>query len=186
MRVVSGTLRSRKIVAVEGMETRPTADKIKEAIFSRIGPYFSGGIMLDGYSGSGNMAIEAISRGMSEAYACDISKQAIATIQNNIKSLKIEQQVHVHQVKIENLLVEVANKQLKFDLIYFDPPYLLQKNEKLMRLIDEADLLQEDGHLILESRKEDCFAEKIGKLLKIKEVIYGSIKITYYQKEESI
>lgn len=186
MRVVSGTLRSRKIMAVDGMETRPTADKIKEAVFSRIGPYFSGGMMLDGYSGSGNIAIEAISRGMNQALVCDVSKQAILTIQKNIKELKIDEQVSVYHGKIEKLLEECIAKQVKFDLIYFDPPYLFQKNEELMKLINEHDLLDEEGHLILESRKEDTFSDRIGRIIKTKEVVYGSIKITYYRKEEVV
>ena len=80
MRVVAGTLRSRKIEAVEGMDTRPTGDKVKEAVFSRIGPYFQGGEMLDVYSGSGNIGIEAISRGMHHACLNDMSPSESKTI----------------------------------------------------------------------------------------------------------
>ena len=89
MRVVAGKFRSRKIEAVEGMSTRPTADKIKEAIFSRVGPYFQGGNMLDGYGGSGNMGIEAISRGMEHVDCFEIHPKAIATIKKNLKNFNI-------------------------------------------------------------------------------------------------
>ena len=73
MRIVAGEFRSRVIDAVEGSQTRPTGDKVKEAVFSRIGPYFDQGIMLDAYAGSGNISFEALSRGMQESYMCDVN-----------------------------------------------------------------------------------------------------------------
>ena len=77
MRIVAGTYRSRVIQAVEGNSTRPTQAKIKEAIFSRIGPYFDGGVMLDLFAGSGNMGFEAISRGIDSVVFCDSGYKAI-------------------------------------------------------------------------------------------------------------
>ena len=181
MRVVAGTLRSRKIEAVEGLETRPTSDKIKEAIFSRIGPYFQGGLMLDGYSGSGNMAIEAISRGIEKTIVCEVNSLAVKTIKKNCQTLKISEQVEIKQRDVERYLSET---ELVFDLIYLDPPYLEQKNEELMKIINQRSLLNQDGHLVIESRKQDEFADQVGQLIKVKEAVYGITKITYYLKEE--
>ena len=91
MRIVAGEFRSRTIDAVAGSATRPTADKIKEAVFSRIGPYFEGGRMLDAYAGSGNISFEAHSRGKCESWQCDISAKAVATIRSNASKLGVEE-----------------------------------------------------------------------------------------------
>ena len=85
MRIVSGKFGSRKLVSVDGMTTRPTSDKVKGAIFSSLGNQFSGGTMLDCYSGTGNMALEAISRGMDRAVCVEINKKAVQVIRTCIK-----------------------------------------------------------------------------------------------------
>lgn len=183
MRVVAGTLRSRKIEAVEGMETRPTADKVKEAIFSRIGPYFQGGSILDVYSGSGNIAIEALSRGMEKAWLNDKSREAIKTIKQNIQHLKLEGMSEITQLDAEVLLDTCAARGEQFDLIYLDPPYALQKNEKLIEKICALSLIKEDGLILVESRKEDEFADKISEMVLEKAACYGITKISYYRRE---
>lgn len=178
MRVVAGSLRSRKIEAVEGNETRPTADRIKEAVFSRIGPYFQEGAMLDAYGGSGNIAIEAISRGIQHADICEIQPKAIQTIRQNLKTLKIEKQVQLYERPIEKVLPQLNNK---YDLIYLDPPYALQKNEELIQQISELDLLAKKGVIVVESLKQDEFPLRIGQYVQTKTVVYGITRITYYE-----
>lgn len=179
MRVVAGTLRSRKIEAVEGNETRPTADRIKEAVFSRIGPYFQGGNCLDCYGGSGNIGIEAISRGMEQVDVCEIMPKAIQTIQKNIRNLNIEKQVKIYEMPIEQVLVHLKKQ---YDLIYIDPPYADQQNEKLLQQLSDLDLLASDGVIVVESLKQDVFSEKIGKYVLTKTATYGITKISYYEQ----
>lgn len=183
MRVVAGTLRSRKIEAVEGMDTRPTADKVKEAVFSRIGPYFQGGEMLDVYSGSGNIGIEAISRGMDHAWLNDMSPAAAKTIKRNVVNLKIEEQTKITQLPAEALLKACAQANKQFDLIYLDPPYAKQQNEALINQICALSLIKPDGLIIIESRKEDEFAERISDMQLEKMAYYGITKISYYRRE---
>ena len=183
MRVVAGTLRSRKIEAVEGMDTRPTADKVKEAVFSRIGPYFQGGEMLDVYSGSGNIGIEAISRGMDHAWLNDMSSAAVKTIKRNVVNLKIEEQTKISQLPAEELLKACAQAGRQFDLIYLDPPYAKQQNEALINQICALSLMKPDGLIVIESRKEDEFAEQISDMQLEKMACYGITKISYYRRE---
>lgn len=85
MRIVAGKFRSRVIEAVDGDATRPTLDKVKEAVFSRIGPYFDGGEMLDLFGGSGNMSLEAISRGISHSHLCDIHARRLRLCVETLK-----------------------------------------------------------------------------------------------------
>ena len=180
MRIIAGKLRSLKIETMEGDKTRPTADRIKEAIFSSIGPYFYGGRMLDCYAGSGNIGFEALSRGMDEADGFEIDPKACACIRSNVKRFKLEEQYHLHQKDVMTHLDELSGE---YDLIYLDPPYAKQQNEKLIKMLADRKLLSKDGILIVESRKEDEFKEEIADLRRYRSVCYGITKISYYERK---
>ena len=179
MRIIAGKLRSLKIETIEGEKTRPTADRVKEAVFSSIGPYFYGGKMLDCYAGSGNIGFEALSRGIDEVDGFEIDSKACACIKANVKRFKLENQYHLHQKDVMAHLDELKGE---YDLIYLDPPYAKQQNEKLMTMIAKRKLLSEEGILIVESRKEDEFKEEIADLRCYKKAYYGITKISYYER----
>lgn len=182
MRIVAGTYRSRVIQAVPGDSTRPTQAKIKEAIFSRIGPYFNGGEMLDLFAGSGNMGLEALSRGIARVTFCDNSYKAIQTIRANIKALNVSDQCLIFKMDYEQMLKRLIKEKQSFDLIYLDPPYRKQRIHEILTMIDQYDLLKDNGSVVCESLKEDCFAESYGALYQEKSVDYGITKITYYKR----
>ena len=186
MRIVAGKFRSRSIQAPKGDQTRPTLDKVKEAIFSRIGPYFDGGIMLDLFAGSGSMGLEALSRGMDHVVFVDRSPMAFNVIRSNIETLKVQDQTTVWKSDCFTALRKLADSGKKFDLIYLDPPYKKQQLHKIMEMLDEMDLVQQGGDVILESLKEDEFLEAYHDLHKVKEVTYGISRISYYRKEREL
>ena len=156
VRIVAGKHRSRVLKTLDGLDTRPTSDKVKEAVFSRIGPYFEGGIILDLFSGSGSIALEAISRGFEKAIIVDRSKKAINIIRSNVNLLKEENSCEIWPVDYKKALSMCQKKQLKFDLIYLDPPYHLELINELVIKISEYDLLQKNGIIVSESSdKED-------------------------------
>ena len=179
MRIVAGKFRSLKLESVDGMNTRPTADRIKEAVFSSIGPYFYGGKMLDCYAGSGNIGLEALSRGIDEVDGFEIDEKACACIKKNIQKLKVEKQYHLHK---KDILSHIQELKGPYDLIYIDPPYAKQQNEKLMEMISKHQLLSDEGILVVESLKEDLFKEQIGDLKLYKIANYGITKISYYER----
>lgn len=183
MRIIAGEFRSRMLAKLEGDQTRPTADKIKGAVFSSIGPFFEGGVLLDAYAGSGNISFEALSRGMDKSYLCDISAKAIATIKKNAALLKVEDRCAIYKRDVFSSLDIFANEGLRFDLVYIDPPYRLQRSDELMEELVKHDLLNEGAIVVVESLKEDVFAQSHGDLSKQKESIYGITKITYYRRE---
>lgn len=182
MRIVAGTFGSRVIKAVEGSSTRPTTDKVKEAIFSRIGPYFDGGIMLDLFGGSGNMSFEAMSRGIEESYLCDTSAKAIQTIQANAKSLDVVHRCHLLRMDYHRALQQLAEKKIQFDLVFLDPPYKKQQIHEILLLLSEYTLVKDDKDVVCESLKEDVFEDRIADFVKVKDVTYGITRITYYKK----
>lgn len=182
MRIVAGKHRSRILKTLEGVDTRPTSDKVKEAVFSKIGPYFEGGIILDLFSGSGNIALEAISRGFEKAIMVDKSKKAVNIIKSNVALLKEEEKCEIWSVDYKKALSMSEQRQIKFDLIYLDPPYQLELINELIDKINEYDLLNNKGIIVAESsEKEEIKVEK--PLFIDKQVNYGTIKVTYIRKD---
>lgn len=184
MRIVAGKFRSRVIEAVPGLNTRPTLDKVKEAVYSMIGPYFEGGSMLDLFAGSGNMGIEALSRGFEHVIFVDKNYAAIQTINKNCLNLKIKDFCDIWKMDYKTALNQCALNHKKFNLIYLDPPYAKQKIDEILHFIENYNLLEENGRVICESLKEDEFQESYGYIKKVKESVYGITRITIYKKTD--
>jgi 16S rRNA (guanine966-N2)-methyltransferase len=121
MRVIAGELRGRRLTAPRGSATRPTSDRVREALFSILGPFVEGARVLDLYAGSGAMAIEALSRGALEATLVDSSSAAIATITNNLSRLEIA--AEVHRQTAAGYLQRARSAARQYDLVFLDPPY---------------------------------------------------------------
>lgn len=177
MRVVAGTFGGRPLKTLDGKITRPTTDKVKGAIFNMIGPYFDGGRVLDLFSGSGSLAIEAISRGMDEAVLVERNRQAQAIITENIKMTKAQNQFH--------LLKMDANKAIgvlkdPFDLVLLDPPYAKEEIIKNITDLEDAGLLSEEVMIVCESDKAVDLPEEISHFGIWKQKTYGISKVTVY------
>ena len=183
MRIVAGKHRSRILKSLEGDNTRPTSDKVKEAIFSRIGPYFEEGTMLDLFGGSGNITLEALSRGMSHSVFVDSHPKAIGIIKTNVKALNEEANVEILKMDFKSALNKLAQEQRSFDLIYLDPPYKKQQIDFILSFLVEHQMLKAGANVICESLKEDQFQETYGNLVLQKEAIYGITKISYYEMD---
>ena len=182
MRIVAGKYRSRVIDGVDGVSTRPTLDKVKEAIFSRVGPYFDGGEMLDLFGGSGNVSLEAISRGMGHSLLCDNNFKAISTIKKNVKTLGCQDQVDIWKMDFKKALQQAYEMGKKFDFVYLDPPYKKQQIDWILTFLTDHDMLADGCDVVCESLKEDTFEMVYGSLEQKKDVIYGITRITYYKK----
>ena len=123
MRVISGKLKGRRISRVPSDKTRPTSDKIKEAVFHVMGPYFDGGHALDLFAGSGASGIEALSRGVESVTFIDRSPEAVKTIKKNVQALGIAERSSIYRNDALRALSILARKNKKFDLVFIDPPY---------------------------------------------------------------
>ena len=179
MRIVGGKYRHRLINFPDDMErTRPTKDRIREAIFSALSN-IEGLKALDLYAGSGAMGLEALSRGASHVTFVDISPLAIKVIKDNISSLKIpNEEYELIKNKDINALEDFKNRHLKFDLIFLDPPYEKGEYEKIVSLLNEYDLLSESAILVLESNRP-IVLENLD-YIKNKEYHYGEIIVNIY------
>ena len=151
MKIISGIYKGRTLDGYNISGTRPTMDRVKESLFAMIQDYIKDSTVLDLFSGSGNLGIEALSNGAKVAYLVDNNNIAIKTINSNIKKLNIDN-AKVLKGDYKSIL---NNINTKFDLIFLDPPYETNYLEESIKLIIDNDLLKESGLIICESSSLD-------------------------------
>jgi 16S rRNA (guanine966-N2)-methyltransferase len=178
MRVISGTARGRKLKEPEGYSTRPTTDMVKESIFNIIQFDIEGRRVLDLFAGTGQLGIEALSRGALNAVFVDESNEAIKLVKENVKILGFEDKATITRGDAAAFLRQGGS----FDIIFLDPPYDSGLMEKAVNNIFEFDMLKENGIIICETNVERQLPEAILPYIKGKEYKYGKIKVALYSK----
>lgn len=176
MRVIAGTARRLNLKTIEGMDTRPTTDRIKETLFNMIAPDLYGCRFLDLFAGSGGIGIEALSRGAQEAVFVENNPKAMGCIKENLKHTRLEQKGVPMQMDVMQALGRLEAGE-PFDFIYLDPPYLKEWERRVLERLAQGKLLAGDGTVIVESAKETRFdyVEALGFGL-IKEKVYKTNK----------
>lgn len=184
MRVIAGDYGSRRLKAVPGTNTRPTTDKIKEGMFNMLGGFFSEGICLDLYGGSGALAIEAVSRGMDRAVISEKDRQAIETIQHNLATTKEEEKFTLLRGDNRKTLLQLkqAETALAFDLVFIDPPYDKEKVVADILWLEEAGLLSEEAVILCETSQKTVLPERIADFEVYKEKTYSQTFVRLYQR----
>ena len=153
LRIIAGEFRSRKLKAPEGMDTRPTADRVKEALFSILQGRLYGARVLDLYAGSGALALEALSRGADSAVLVDCGAKACPVIQENIGALNCQNRAKLLRMKDAAALSALEKAGDSFDLIFLDPPYRMD-TAPICQMILEKKLLKADGVIVVEHGRE--------------------------------
>lgn len=164
MRVISGIARGTKLDSRESISTRPTLDRIKENMFNLIQDKVRDSVVLDLFAGSGQLGIEALSRGADKAYFCDIDREDIVFLNKNIAKTRLTEKSIVLNEDFKKVL-NIVNT--KFDLIFIDPPYKSNFVEESINLIYEKSILNDDGLIIIETDE----TQKIQELLNSKSYI---------------
>ena len=181
MKVISGTLKGRNILGYNIDGTRPTMDRVKESVFGTIQSYIPNSIVLDLFAGSGNLGIEAISNGAKYCYFVDNNIEAIKVIKKNIDIFNIKDTSTILHNDYNKALDYFYNSNIKFDIIFVDPPYKYEIIEKVIKKVIECNLLKEKGIIVLEFEK-DKLKENYENLSLIKNKKYGEKYIYIYQK----
>ena len=179
MRVITGTARGRKLRELPGMETRPTTDKVKESIFNIIQFDIEGRRVLDLFGGTGQLGIEALSRGAAHCTFVDLRREAAAVIRENLQVTRLAGQARVVQ---GDSLSFLASCREKFDMILLDPPYASGLLEKAVKAAAEIDILTENGIMVCESAAGQVLPALEAPYEKGREYRYGKIKITLYRR----
>lgn len=184
MRVISGTARGKKLISLEGLETRPTLDRVKEAVFNILQFDIKNANILDLFSGSGALAIEALSRGASSAVLCDSSNKAIKIINKNLELTKVKDKARVINKDYIETLKILKDETKKFDIIFLDPPYKSDCVVISIQKILQGNLLNKNGIIVVETNDEN----KIEDIKNIKSIEvydtrrYGIVHIIFIRK----
>ena len=180
MRVIAGTARGKNLQALPGEDiTRPTINRVKEAMFSSVQFLVPGARVLDLFAGSGQLGIEALSRGAKSCIFVDRSSDALAIVKANCKTAGVDRQSDIRQAEA---LPFLANIRGPFDLVLPDPPFHYDTlNEVLPAL---ADKVAPGGVVLAESEREAALPERAGTLVLAKQYYYGKIMVSRYEKEE--
>ncbi len=181
MRVISGKARGVTLKTPTGMATRPTADRVKEAIFSIIQFELPGATVLDLFGGTGQLGIEAISRGAKQATFVDERQDACNLIRENLKRTKFESQATVVRSDYSAYLKSTA---AKFDIIFLDPPYAEVFLENSLNLITQIDILQSGGIIVTERPIEKDLLYDFPGYTRSKDYKYGNTFITLFRKDQ--
>ncbi|MCX7614409.1 MAG: 16S rRNA (guanine(966)-N(2))-methyltransferase RsmD [Clostridiales bacterium] len=182
MRVISGTAKGRKLNTLPGLETRPTTDRIKESIFNIIQFDIDGSNVLDLFAGTGQIGIEALSRGAKSAIFVDLRDECATAIRENLTHTHLSDRAKVIQKDYRAFLSDAHRKA--FDLIFLDPPYKKSILNEALQLSTKFDILSDHGIIICESGSDDVIDELPMPYVKGKEYRYGSTKITLFTKQE--
>ena len=185
MRVLSGKSRGCKLKAPEGLSTRPTTDRIKESLFNILAPDIYDCRFLDIFSGSGAIAIEALSRGAKEAVLIDSSDKAMAVIRENLIHTKLSDNAETMKSDVFSALNTLGSKGRRFDIIFMDPPYAAGLYEKTLETIVRYNILADDGYIVAEQSSDDEAVDIEGlKNYRIKD--YKTTKMVFYALGEEI
>lgn len=167
MRVISGKARGTKLSSIESLSTRPTLDRVKESLFNIIQNNLKGAVVLDLFAGSGQLGIEALSRGADKAYLCDINRDAVKMIKQNLEKTKLKDKAVVINEDYKKAL-RILNTNEKFDIIFIDPPYKEDiAVDSIIDIIHESKL-KENGIMIIETDEIERDLREINKIENIK------------------
>ena len=180
MRVITGKARGVQLKTPEGMLTRPTADRVKEALFSIINFDLPGAAVLDLFGGTGQLGIEALSRGANSAVFVDQREDACKIIRENLRRTKLESQGKVVR---SDYLDYLRRSREKFDIILLDPPYAEVFLENALKCITEIDILKSDGIIVAERPLEKELPFEFEGFTRSKDYKYGKTLLTIYRKD---
>lgn len=167
MRVISGKARGTKLSSIESLSTRPTLDRVKESLFNIIQNNLRDAVVLDLFAGSGQLGIEALSRGADKAYLCDINRDAVKMIKQNLEKTKLKDKAVVINEDYKKAL-RILNTNEKFDIIFIDPPYKEDiAVDSIIDIIHES-RLKENGIMIIETDEIERDLREINKIENIK------------------
>ncbi len=181
-KVISGSLKGRNIKGFDIDGTRPTMDRVKESVFASIQDYLTNSIVLDLFSGSGNLGIEAISNGSKLVYFNDKNKKCVNVIKDNLINFDITNYGIVTNLDYFDALNYYHNKKIKFDIVFLDPPYKDNVINKILDILVKKDLLNNNALVICELVKYEEYLN--NQLILFKEKKYGDKMVLIYKFRE--
>ena len=179
MRVITGSARGKRLRELPGLDTRPTTDRVKEGLFNVIQFDIEGRRVLDLFAGTGQLGIEALSRGAAFCDFVDSAPAAMKVIREKVRSCALEEKAAFHQKDFLSFLSAASGK---YDLVFLDPPYASGNLERALEYITEIDIVSRNGIMICESPADRSLPDLPAPYEKGRDYRYGKIKLTLYRR----
>ena len=180
MRIIGGTARGRRIKAPGGSSIRPTADRVREALFNILPRDLSGQRVLDLFAGSGSLSLEALSRGAASALLVDESEAAAGLIRGNLETLGFTDRARIWVKPVGRALSRLADEGAAYDAILLDPPYDDGWVEKALAMISQGRTLQAGGVAVAEHSVREKVGERYGALVRRDRRRYGDTVLSFF------
>lgn len=183
MRIITGIARGVKLETLEGEEiTRPTSERVKEGLFSAIQFEIQGKRVLDLFAGSGQLALEALSRGADSAVIIDENEKAVEVIKSNAKKTGLIKKCRIARQDYSEYL-KSANGRDKFGLVFLDPPYSKDIQNEILKKISRIDILDDGAIIVCEHNREESLDSDVYSLTLLKKYKYGKTYVSIYRNE---
>lgn len=179
MRIITGTQRGKKLTALEGEAVRPTTDRVKESLFNILQFGIEGRRFLDLFAGSGQIGLEALSRGAAQAVFVDASRNSVRVVEQNVAATGFSD---CARVVLSDFSAFLQGGREKFDVAFLDPPYRTGMLEKALKLVPEH--MNPGGAIVCEHPLDEAVPDWAGPFKKAKSYRYGKILLTVYRREE--
>lgn len=180
MRVIAGEYGGRRLDRIEGMDIRPTSDKVKESLFNMLGESIIDCNFLDLFGGTGGVGIEALSRGAKHVVFIDTGIKSIKVLKGNLEQLNIKDCVEVFHTDYSTAIKKLYKYNKQFDIIFIDPPYSVGIAQNALADIDRNPILSQSGMIIVEHDSKDDMPQKVGRLVLCRIKKYGNTSLSFY------
>ena len=183
MRIIAGIAKGTRLKTPGGMKTRPTADRVKGSIFGILGAKLFDAAVLDLFAGSGALGLEAVSRGAARAALVDKSAESIKIINENALLAKLSSAAVISREDVFHAVKRFNSAGAVFDLIFCDPPYNLGLAPKILQALDLANLLSENGVLVLEHSRHEKLPGGLKRIVAYRSEFYGETVVSFFKQE---
>lgn len=179
IRVISGIYKGKRLSKVKSPLVRPIPDKLKETLFNIIQEEVKGSVFLDGFAGTGSVGIEALSRGAEKVVFIDEYYPAVKVIKTNLKKCGVEERVKIIHKEFNRGIIQLAKENVKFDMIFLDPPYRLVEERNPLKVIKKRKVLKPQGKIILRHYYKTEFEAKYYELER--QTTIGDDTLSFYK-----
>jgi 16S rRNA (guanine(966)-N(2))-methyltransferase RsmD len=181
MRIIAGTAKGRTLATPKNAKTiRPTSDRVRESIFNVLGQWCEGEVVLDLFSGTGALGLEALSRGATRAVLVDASREGSELSRKNAETLGFGAQVQVLAQPADRAIATLGKSGEKFTLVFMDPPYAQRAIEDLLEALAAAGVLAEGARIVAEHGKKEDVAEQVGTLTRNFHRVFGDTQVSIF------